>query len=96
VLEDWRTAPIEEPLRAMLGYLEKVTRAPGEVGPEDADAVRAAGVSDAAIEDALGVCFGFNLIARLADAFEFTPVSEIIGEEALWEYGAGFLARGYV
>jgi alkylhydroperoxidase family enzyme len=96
VLEDWRTAPIDEPLRAMLGYLEKVTRTPGEVTPADADAVRAAGVSDAAIEDALGVCFGFSLIARLADSFGFTPVSDVIGGDAMWAYGAGFLERGYL
>ncbi len=96
VLEDWRTAPIDEGLRAMLGYLAKVTRTPDEVTAADADAVRAAGVSDDKIEDALGVCFGFNLIARLADSFAFTPISEIIGKDQLLEYEARFLESGYV
>ena len=73
-----------------------MTVAPADVGPVDADAVRAAGVSDAAIEDALAVCAYFNLIDRLADSFGFTPISEIIGKDALLEYEAKFLESGYV
>ena len=52
---DWRTAPIDERLRAMLGFIEKLTLRPDELGPEDADAVRAAGVSDEAMVDAIHV-----------------------------------------
>jgi alkylhydroperoxidase family enzyme len=33
ILEDWRTAPVNERMRAMLGFLEKVTLTPTEVGP---------------------------------------------------------------
>ena len=73
-----------------------MTLRPGEVGPADAEAVRAAGVSDKGIEDALGVCFGFNLIDRLADAFGFTPISHVIGREGLMQREAEFLERGYV
>jgi alkylhydroperoxidase family enzyme len=69
VLQDWRTAPLEPGLRATLGYLEKVTLTPEEVRPADAQAVRDAGVSDQALREALYVCFAFNLIDRLADAF---------------------------
>jgi alkylhydroperoxidase family enzyme len=96
VLDDWRTAPIEPPLRAMLGYLEQVTLRPSEVGPGDAQAVRAAGVSDQAIVDALLVCAYFNLIDRLADSFQFTPISEALGREGLLRHEAKFLARGYL
>jgi hypothetical protein len=46
-----------------------VTLEPDRVGPDDVEAVRVAGVSDQAISDALHVCFCFNLIDRLADAF---------------------------
>jgi alkylhydroperoxidase family enzyme len=53
----------------MLGFLEKVTLAPDTVTPSDAQAVRVAGVSDQAFSDAMHVCFSFNLIDRLADAF---------------------------
>jgi hypothetical protein len=56
-------------MRATLALLEKVTLTPDEVQPADVDAVRAEGVSDQAISDALHVCYGFNLIDRLADSF---------------------------
>jgi alkylhydroperoxidase family enzyme len=96
VLADWRTAPVDPPLRATLGFLEAVTLRPGEVGPADAEAVRAAGVSDEAIEDALTVCACFNLIDRLADSFAFTPISHAIGHDGLMHREAEFLERGYV
>ncbi len=53
----------------MLGLLETVTLTPDEVRPAHVEAVRAAGVSDHAINDALHVCYCFNLIDRLADSF---------------------------
>ena len=52
----------------MLAFLEKLTLRPDEVGPRDADAVRAAGVSDQALRDAITVCALFTMIVRLADA----------------------------
>ncbi len=52
----------------MLGFIEKLTLAPDELTPADADAVRAAGVSDGAIVDAIHVAALFNMIVRLADS----------------------------
>ena len=52
----------------MLGFLEKLTLRPEELGPADADAVRAAGVSDEAMVDAIHVAALFNMIVRLADS----------------------------
>jgi alkylhydroperoxidase family enzyme len=71
VLEDWRTAPVNEKVRATLGFLEKVTLSPAEISSEDITPLRSAGVSDWAIEEALYVCFLFNVMDRLADAFDF-------------------------
>ncbi|MDX6466032.1 MAG: hypothetical protein QOI27_1072 [Gaiellaceae bacterium] len=65
---DWRTAPVDEKLRATLGFIEKLTLRPEELGPEDADAVRVAGVSDVALVDAIHVSSLFNMIVRLADS----------------------------
>jgi len=89
-LSDLETAAIEEPLRATLRMLGKLTRE-HTVGPDDMSAVLAAGVSRKQIEDSLAVCYAFNTIGRLADAFEFF----VPGPKA-FEVGAKFLlARGY-
>jgi alkylhydroperoxidase family enzyme len=77
VLEDWRTAPVNEKVRSMLGFLEKITLSPGEVSTDDIATLRSAGLSKRAIEEALYVCFLFNVIDRLADAFDFhLPTAE--------------------
>ena len=61
------------------------------VSGDDMRAVLAAGVSRDQIEDALAVCFAFNAIDRLADAFGFFVPSP----KAL-EVGAKYLlTRGY-
>ena len=90
VLADLDTAPIEEPLRATLRMVRKLTRE-NAVDSDDMRAVLAAGVSREQIEDALAVCFAFNTTNRLADAFEFTML-EADGFEAGAKY---LLARGY-
>jgi uncharacterized peroxidase-related enzyme len=68
VLEDYRTAPIEPKLRSILAYLEKLTLTPDAIGPDDVAPLRAAGLSDEAIADAVHVCALFNIYDRLADA----------------------------
>ena len=67
VLEDYRTAPIDEKVRATLRLLEKFTLHPNELGPADIRAVLATGVSREAIRDAFYVAFLFNTYDRLAD-----------------------------
>ena len=71
VLEDYRTAPIGEPLRAMLGFLEKMTLWPDGLAARDGEALRAAGLSEQAIDDAIVICTGFQIIDRIADALGF-------------------------
>ena len=89
-LSDPDTATIGEPLRATLLMLGKLTRQ-HTVNAEDMRAVLAAGASPEQIEDALAVCFSFNVIGRLDDAFGFV----VPGPES-FEGGAKYLlARGY-
>ena len=76
VLADYRTAPISEKLRAMLAFLEKLTLTPAEVGPADIAPLRAAGLTDEAIEDAILVCSMFNLMNRVADSLGFDEATE--------------------
>lgn len=56
--------------------LEKITTSPSEIGPEDIDAARKAGVSVSALVDAAYVCVGFNIVARIADALGFEVPSD--------------------
>jgi alkylhydroperoxidase family enzyme len=71
VLDDWRSAPVEPKLRAALAFVEKLTLDPAAVGPADIAPMRALGISDAAIEDAVHACTLFNVYDRLADSLEF-------------------------
>jgi alkylhydroperoxidase family enzyme len=91
VYRDWRTAPVDEKLRAMLGFLEKMTLRPSELAPADADAVRTAGVGEDALVDAIHVGALFNTIVRLADSFDF----ELLPPERERERAPGRLGRGY-
>jgi alkylhydroperoxidase family enzyme len=91
VLEDWRTAPIDERLRGTLGFLQRLTLHPEEVGPADVEALRHAGVGDDAIRDAVYVCTLFNVIDRMADALDFA-----VPAPGLLAVGARYLLRiGY-
>jgi len=71
VLEDYKRAPIDERLRAMLAFLEKQTLTPEALTEADAAALEAAGVDRAAAESAMYVAYVFNVMDRLADAFDF-------------------------
>ena len=96
MLADWRTAPVEEGLRAALGLLEKMTLRPAELGPDDVERVSAAGVEDDASADAIAVAACFNLIDRVADALGAEPMSSVLSREQLLAHEAAFLDRGYV
>jgi len=76
VLADWRTAAVDDKLRAMLGFLDKLTLRPDEVTSADVAPLRAAGWPDEAIEKAIYVCFCFCVMDRLADTFGFQLETE--------------------
>ena len=91
MLADLDTAPIEESLRATLRFLQMVTREPTSITPDDVRAVLATGVTKSQLQDALSVCFVFNVIDRLADTFEFH-----VPEASAFEASAKMLlTRGY-
>ena len=92
MLLDWRTAPVSEKVRSVLAFLEKLTLRPGEIGPTDITPMFTAGVTAPQIEDAIYICYLFNIITRLADAFEFeVNSSEKIqaGAKNLYKLGYG-------
>lgn len=76
----------------MLGFLEKLTLAPADVGPGDMVPLREAGLSDEAIETAIHICAAFNLINRVADTLGFD-----LPTPAGYEGAARFLLKvGYI
>ena len=91
-LDDWRTAPLDVRTKAMLGFLEKLTLRPEAVTAEDIEPLRAQGLSDADIEDAIHVCTLFSVYDRLADSFRF----EIPDERGFAMSANMLLKRGYL
>lgn len=90
-IADYRTAPVSEPLRATLVFLETMTRAPEALSVGHATAAFDAGVSRAQLADAAAVAAVFNIITRYADALDFT-----IPTEHEFDKAAGMmLKRGY-
>lgn len=90
VLADLEAPPVDEPLRATLRMLGRLTRS-GEIGAGDLQEVLDAGASPEQVRDALAVCAAFNTTDRLADAFGF----ELLSPEG-YAAGAKFLLkRGY-
>lgn len=90
-LDDYRTAPISEPLRATLRFLEQLTLHPETVAPADVLPLRVAGLTDQAIADAILVCALFSIMDRVADSFDFA-----LQTERGWRTSAEMLLkRGY-
>lgn len=92
MLADWRTAPIDPTLRATLGFLEKLTLSPADIRPADLAPLRAAGVGDEGIEDAIQVCVLFNIYDRMADALKF----HLPGPDGYAASGRSLMQRGYL
>ena len=85
-----KTSEIEQPLQATLLLLQKLTRE-HTIDADDIRSVLAAGASPQQVADALTVCFCFNVMGRLADAFNFS----IPTPQALRAGAKYLLARGY-
>lgn len=91
VLEDFRSAPISEALKAALAFLEIMTLRPMELSAEHAKAAFRAEVTGGALKDALAVGTLFNIIARYASALDFAMPSAKEFDRA----ASMLLKRGY-
>jgi alkylhydroperoxidase family enzyme len=92
VIADYRTAPIDEKLRAVLALLEKVTLTPEAVSADDVRPVLARGVTREALRDAFYVAFLFNTYDRLADTLGW----ELPDARYYPKAGQFLLKRGYL
>jgi len=82
VMQNHQTAPVNERIRATLGFLEKLTKFPEAVTAVDMELMRAVEITDAAIEEVVQICFVFCTINRIADAFDF-EIAEGKGRERM-------------
>ena len=88
---DWRTAPVEPKLRGTLCFLEKLTIDPASLSRADAEDVLEAGVSEAALVDAIHVAALFSMIVRLADSFGWkVPTPEQLAARAQANLDSGY------
>ena len=92
VLADYRTAPIDEKLRAMLALLETLTLEPDQLSADRVRAVLAVGVRREAIRDAFYVAFLFNTYDRLADTLGW----ELPDSSYYPKAGRFLLKKGYL
>ncbi len=68
VARDWRSAPLSGPDRALCEFAAKLTKDQHRMTPADLGRLRAEGLDDRAIHDAVQVIAYFNYITRVADA----------------------------
>ncbi len=83
MLRDYRTAPIDDRLKSLFSFVEKMNRESSRLRKEDVDQVKAAGWSEEALYDAITVCALFNYYNKWVDA---TGVSDMTA--------AGYAASG--
>ena len=89
-LADVESAPLGEGLRATLRMLGKLTR-DGNVSATDMRTVLESGVSRSQVEDALAICYAFNMTNRLSNAFGF----EMMTPDGFQAGAKYLLRRGY-
>ena len=66
-MHDYRKADLSPRERALCDFAVKLTHLAAEVDQADIDALRAQGLDDAAISDAIQVVGYFNYVTRVAD-----------------------------
>lgn len=72
----------------MFSFIEKMVLNPTHIAREDIDALRAQGLTSAAIRDAAYVCALFSMIVRVADALDWNvPASFDASRKALVAFG---------
>ena len=67
ILENIDTAKVDEAMKPLLRYIEKLNFLPSRIVKADAQAVYAAGWSDEALFEAIKVCGLFNMMNRIVE-----------------------------
>jgi uncharacterized peroxidase-related enzyme len=72
LLADIDSAPVEERLKPVFAYVKKLNALPAHLVQADADAVFAAGWSEAALYEAVQISAAFNLMNRIVEGVGVT------------------------
>ena len=78
---DLSTANVDEKMKPLLAYAEKLTKEPSKVTSSDAQAVYDAGWDERALYDAVTVCALFNFMNRIVEGTGCSPDAEAAGED---------------
>ena len=92
VLEDYRTAPIDDREKALFAFIEKMNAQSNSIRRADLDALKERGWSEEAIYDAITVCALFKFYNAWIDA---TGVHDLPAA-AYAMSGKRMAAQGYV
>ena len=85
---DYRGARLTPRQRALAEFAETLSHAPARMGRADLEALRAHGLSDCDILDAVQVISYFNYINRVADALGVDPEPEMRDAWQRWQQQA--------
>src|SRR5438477_11679839 len=73
IVRDWRTAPLSPADLGLCAFATKLTHEPHSMSASDVGFLRAHGLDDRAIHDAVQVIAYFNYVTRVADALGVEP-----------------------
>ncbi len=76
IVADVDTAPVDDALKPLIRYVQKLTADPSGMTADDVARVRAAGWSEDAIFDAICICGFANLMNRVVDAVGLVGTEE--------------------
>ncbi len=85
VAHDFRQAELSDQDLALAEAAWKLTVAPWEWGAADVDALRAVGLDDAAIHEAVQVVAYFNYINRVCDGLGIDPEADMPPQPPDWK-----------
>lgn len=88
---DFEIAPVEQRMRPVLRYVEKLTKTPYQMTQADANAVYAMGWDEFALSDAVLICGLFNMANRIIEGHGIdraTPMEKLqLSGQLLAEFG---------
>jgi uncharacterized peroxidase-related enzyme len=88
IRDDYTKASLSDRERAMCDFAKKLSLTPGTMRAQDLEPLRAAGLGDSEIHDAVQVISYFNYINRVADGLGTDLEPEMPARPAGWGKGS--------